>query len=499
MKDITLIYPNQLFEQHPALKKSRHAALIEDSLFFGDKIYISRFHCHKLVFHRSSMKMYADQLKSKGFTVHYIAYRSKSSSLTVIKELMQSGYNEFHCADVIDTRLSETIKKTIQKNGASIRYYESPMFLTPGPYIKEYFSGKSKYLMASFYMEQRKRLGILVQNDKPVGGKWSYDAENRKKIPSDLTLPDYPHLRKSKYVNEAVRYVEKTFPACYGETDTFWYPVSHKQAKQWLKHFLYERLILFGDYEDAIHSGQHVLFHSVLTPMLNTGLLTPDYVIERTLSFADEHRIPLNSLEGFIRQVIGWREFIRAMYEIMGKKQRTSNFWKHTGDLPEAFYSGNTGIEPVDTIIIRVIERSYCHHIERLMVLGNFMLLCGIHPDNVYRWFMELYIDAYDWVMVPNVYGMSQFADGGMFATKPYISGANYVLKMSDFKKGTWCDIWTSLFWNFIATHRSFFAKQPRLSIMVQQMERQGSKTIKEHRKRAEAYLRRLYGTEGTA
>ncbi|UCH80782.1 MAG: cryptochrome/photolyase family protein [Nitrospiraceae bacterium] len=494
MKDITLVYPHQLFKRHPAVKEGRHVAIIEDSLFFGDKKYISRFHSHKLVFHRSSMKLYARHLQTKGINVTYISFDQGNSSETVLEELIRKGYDEFHCVDVTDKRLSARIKKAVQRGRASIRYYESPMFLTPIPYIREYFSSQSTYLMAGFYREQRKRLHILVNKGKPEGGKWSFDAENRKKIPLSIKLPEVTHIKKTRDVNEACRYVEKKFPSSYGTAGQFWYPASHEQAKKWLTRFLEERLALFGDYEDAIHSGQHVLFHSVLTPMLNTGLLTPDAVIDRTLAFAEENRIPLNSLEGFIRQIIGWREFIRAMYEIAGEKQRTANFWKHKRGLPDAFYTAHTGIEPVDTIIRRVTEWSYCHHIERLMVLGNFMLLCGIKPDEVYRWFMELFIDAYDWVMVPNVYGMSQFADGGIFATKPYISGAHYILKMSDFKKGPWCDIWTSLFWNFIALNRAFFEKQPRLSIMTRQLDRQGEKTVRDHRKRADAYLGQLSG-----
>ncbi|MFM7740297.1 MAG: FAD-binding domain-containing protein, partial [Planctomycetota bacterium] len=179
---------------------------------------------------------------------------------------------------------------------------------------------------------------------------------------------------------------------------------------------------------------------------------------------------------GFIRQVIGWREYIRGVYHVYGRKQRCGNAWGHRRKLPASFYDGTTGIEPVDEVIRSVLKYGYCHHIERLMILGNFMMLCEIEPDEVYRWFMELFVDAYDWVMVPNVYGMSQHADGGLMTTKPYISGSAYVLKMSNFKRGPWCEIWDGLYWRFIAKHREFFAKNPRMSVMAKQCDRMGEK-----------------------
>ena len=192
--------------------------------------------------------------------------------------------------------------------------------------------------------------------------------------------------------------------------------------------------------------------------MLNIGLLTPQQVLDRTFEFSRTHTVPLASLEGFIRQVIGWREFMYCIYHAVGETQRRGNFWDCQRDLPASFYSADTGIPPVDRVIRRVMDLAYCHHIERLMVLGNFMLLCEVRPEQVYQWFMELFIDAYDWVMVPNVYGMSQYADGGLITTKPYISSSNYIRKMSDFSRGPWCAIWDGLFWRFVSRHKEVFA-----------------------------------------
>lgn len=320
-----------------------------------------------------------------------------------------------------------------------------------------------------YYIHQRKKRKILVDESlQPVGGKWSFDADNRKKYPAKKTPPSIPLLQEDSYHKEAVDYVEKHFANHYGKsTGKLRYPISHSEARNWLQKFLTERFEAFGDYEDAIVGKEYLLHHSLLTPMLNVGLITPEEVLKTTLDFALRNNIPLNTNEGFIRQLIGWREFIRAVYERKGKEERTRNYWQFNRKIPESFWNGSTGILPFDLTVQKVLQTGYCHHIERLMVLGNFMLLCEFDSDEVYRWFMTLFIDAYDWVMVPNVYGMSQFADGGIMATKPYISGSNYLMKMSDYPKGEWQQIWDALFWRFMHVHRSFFLQNPRLGMLV--------------------------------
>ena len=227
------------------------------------------------------------------------------------------------------------------------------------------------------------------------------------------------------------------------------------------------RLLHFGTYEDALVAKEPLLHHSLLSVYLNNGLLLPKDVLDAVLHESETRDLPLNDVEGFVRQLLGWREFIRGLYLSVGRKQRTRNYWGYTRKIPQSFYDGTTGIVPVDVVIKKVLKNGYCHHIERLMVLSNFMLLCDFDPDEVYRWFMELFMDAYDWVMVPNVYGMGQFADGGMMSTKPYISGSNYLMKMGDFEKGAWTEVWDGLYWRFIDKHRDFFLKNPRMGVMV--------------------------------
>jgi deoxyribodipyrimidine photolyase-related protein len=345
-----------------------------------------------------------------------------------------------------------------------------------------------------FYKNQRLSRNILLEDSKkPIGGKWTFDDENRLKYPKSKTPPKVDAISVNDFYKEAFEYTQKHFPDNYGKLNVeYRYPTTFEESKTWLKVFLETRFSEFGAYEDAIVSTQTFLHHSILTPMLNVGLLTPQFIIDETLQYASNNEIPLNSLEGFIRQILGWREFIRAVYQLKGNEERTKNYWKFKRKIPASFWNGTTGIEPIDSTIKKVLESGYCHHIERLMVIGNFMLLCEFDPDEVYRWFMELFIDAYDWVMVPNVYGMSQFADGGIMSTKPYISGSNYLMKMSDYKKGDWQQVWDGLFWRFMHTHRDFFLQNPRLGMLVRTFDKMDSKKQEIHLSNASNYLDQL-------
>lgn len=493
--EVTLIFPHQLFKEHPALDKNRKVFLIEDPLFFGDIRYPLKFHKKKLIFHRASMKAYEKYLTDKGLDVVYLQFSSfkedrRSNYLAVFFNKMK--VNVFHYVDVTDFILEKRIQRMLsQLHKRSVKYV-SPMFLTDEDYVRKYFSKHKSYLMVSFYIEQRKRLNILIDDNKPIGGKWSYDEENRKKLPKGIVKPRLSFPDDNEFELEAIDYVENYFNDNPGDGFDFIYPISFQQAEDWLEDFLINRFKLFGNYEDAIDKDETYLFHSVLAPMLNSGLLTPRQVVDKALKIAGENKISVNSLEGFIRQIIGWREYVRAVYVLEGVKQRTSNLFELSKKMPKAFYNGTTGIEPVDTIIKRVIEKAYTHHIERLMVLGNFMLLCEINPDEVYKWFMEMYVDAYDWVMVPNVYGMSQYADGGLISTKPYISSSNYIKKMSNFNNGDWCEVWDALYWRFIYNHKEVFEKNPRTSLMVRQMNKMDKTKLKNHLRIGEKYLSSL-------
>lgn len=484
--DATVVYPHQLFWESPALSQDRPVVLAEDPWFFRR----FRFHAQKLILHRASLRRYRDYLTTEGFRVEYIEAADLGSSADLIALLARNGISEIHLCDPLEHDLVGEIETASQIQGIRLVTYESPMFLCSREYLAEFYQEGRRFFHTEFYIAQRKRHKILLEKDgKPVGKRWTFDTLNREPLPKDVPIPPVWHPAENEYVNEAIRYVKDHFPDSYGDVTPFFWPVTFEDANRWLEDFLANRLAFFGRYEDAIHRNEQILFHSALSPLLNIGLLTPANVVAATLEYAKDHEIPLESLEGFIRQVIGWREFIRAVYLFAGKKEQESNIFGLSHPVPPCFWNASTGIEPVDTIIRRVLDTAYCHHIERLMVLGNIMLLAGFHPGRVYDWFSELFIDAYDWVMVPNVYGMSQFADGGMMSSKPYISGSRYILKMSNYPRGPWCDVWDALYWRFLYVHRGIFEHNPRMAPFITYITRMPEEKRQQLIEKAEGYL----------
>lgn len=495
---ISVVFPHQLFANHPALAKGRRVLLIEDTLFFGDRHAApGRFHRQKILLHRASMKAYANRLREQGHEVIYLEYdRAATTGEVLTKQHRKRGFSTIVTCEPCDFLLGKRLRRFASANGVKLELVDTPMFLTPCDWADCHFDSRKKPFMAAFYEAQRKRMALLLdEQGGPLGGRWSYDDENRKGMPKKgLIVPAEPRAPRRAEVAEAAEYVGARFADYPGSIGPFVYPVTHEDAAAWLDAFLEWRLAGFGPWEDALSERERVLFHSVLTPMLNIGLLTPSQVIGRTLEFASENEVPIASLEGFVRQIVGWREFMYQMYRRHGVEMRTSNFFGHDRDLPTGFWTANTGVAPIDLVVGRVLETGYAHHIERLMVLGNFTMLCGIDPVQVNDWFMELFIDAYDWVMVPNVFGMSQFADGGIFTTKPYFSGANYLRKMSDYASGPWEAIWDGLFWSFIDRHVEFFRSQHRLGMMVKTLEKMDPKKREGHLRSAAAFLCSISG-----
>ncbi|PJJ80183.1 cryptochrome/photolyase family protein [Mucilaginibacter auburnensis] len=488
---VTLIFPHQLFKDHPALKQGREVYLVEEWLFFRQY----NFHKKKLVLHRASMKFYAAWLQQQGYAVNYIESQDKENDCReLIATLAKRKITEVHIAAPADDWLIKRLTKACNDNGLSLNLYDTPNFLNTPKSVDPFFEKRKTYFQTDFYKWQRKGRGILLDGaGDPVGGHWSFDADNRKKFPKKEKAPALKLPPENEYVKEAVGYVEKHFANNYGSIGgPNLFVVTFDDAERWLHDFLTNRFEKFGIYEDAIVAEEHVLHHSVLTPMFNIGLLTPLQIIEAALAAARKHNTPLNSVEGFLRQIMGWREFIHIVYEREGVRQRTTNYWRFKRKIPKSFWTGETGIVPIDITIKKLLKVGYCHHIERLMVLGSFMQLCEFDPDEVYRWFMEMFIDAYDWVMVPNVYGMTQFADGGLMTTKPYISGSNYLMKMSDYPKGDWQATWDGLFWRFMHVHRGFFLTNPRLGMLINTYDKMEPKKQRQHLNNAERFLDEL-------
>jgi deoxyribodipyrimidine photolyase-related protein len=458
MKHAVFIFPTQLFENHPQITAESIIFLIEHPRYFTD----FAFHKQKLILHRASMKAYQQELIKCGRQMHYIEFNNVASIHQILKK---KNVKTIAYLDPADHELSKDLKKQFSPYTHSIE--QGPGFISDQQWLKKTLGNKKHCTMNSFYIAQRKRLAILVKDNKPVGGKWSYDTENRQKPPQALKPPIIKPAAQNKHIKLAIEYVELHFGKNPGESSGFIYPIQSIDAQKWFKSFLEHRLELFGAYQDAIIAENNFMFHSVLSPLLNTGLLTPEYVAKETLAFAEKHKTPINSVEGFLRQIIGWREFVYGIYLLYGQTQRKKNYFNHHKKLPPSFWNGTTGIEPLDQTIKKILKTAYAHHIERLMVLGNYMLITETSPDDIYIWFMELFIDSYDWVMVPNVYGMSQYADGGFMTSKPYFSSSKYILSMSNYKKGSWSTIWDALFWNFIIKNKTIFSKNARLARTV--------------------------------
>ena len=495
MRKIFLIFPNQLFKIKKQFTDVSHIALIQDSLFFGcDSQWQQKFHCQKIIFHKATMDSYEEDLKSQGFNVIYLKHQRESRTEDNLNYLLEKGFNYFITYEAFDWSLEKRIKDFSLKNNIKLEIRKNDMFLTCPDISEEILNQKKIYGMQKFYKIQRKSLNILIEKDgSPTGGTWSFDKMNRKKLPNSIEVPRIPTIKTSRLLDKAKKEVSINYKDYYGSTENFNYPLSHKDAEEWLDNFLIERFNLFGDYEDAIHSNHRTLWHSVLSPLINSGLLTPKQIIERSWDFYQSNNIGINSYEGFVRQIIGWREFILLMYKRHSLELRNGNFWEFEDKpIPSSFYTGTTGIRPLDDSIKNILKTGYAHHIERLMIVGNLMLLCRFHPNQVYKWFMELFIDSYDWVMVPNVYGMSQFSDGGLFTTKPYISGSNYIRKMSNYKSEDWCSTWDSLFWTFIDDYKNKFKGQYRLSMILRNLEKMNPDKKTKHRRNANNFLSKL-------
>lgn len=489
---ILLLFPTQLFSDLSFLSKSKLIYLIEEPRYFED----FSFHKLKLAYHRASMKKYYDMLKKKKINVQYIECDKVKNNFYKSIKSENDLINIFYPGDfILQNKLENIFGKKLVINETLNFLIKTNEFVD----IKKLIYKNNRYSHEEFYKYQRKKLSILMdKNDKPTGGKWSYDSENRLPLPNNTKVPDtVSKVKSDKYIKEAIKYVNKNWSKNYGSLDHFIYPIDSKSSKLWLKKFLEERLSKFGAYEDAVSESEPFVFHSVISPMMNVGLLTDDEVVTISYEYYLDNKksIPIESFEGFIRQVIGWRNYVYTLYNLEGEKMKTTNQLKHTNKLNDKFWTGKTDMIPIDSIINKIIKYSYAHHIERLMYLGNFLLLCLVDPDEVYRIFMEWTIDAYDWVMVPNVYGMSQFATPIMM-TRPYFSSSNYINKMSTFKvkkNDNWSETWDALYYNFIFKHRTLLKSNYAVARQVKHWDNKSESEQSEIKKKAKEYLDKLF------
>lgn len=438
-------------------------------------------HVQKVVGFFLAMRTFSRELQEEGHQVIYWAldHSENTQSLTgnLQKILHSEGFEHFEYQLPDEYRLDKQLKAFCEKLDISYQVYDTEHFLTDRTFLAEFFKGKKTYLMESFYREMRKKYGILMEGDGPITGKWNYDHDNRQKLKDPLLIK--PPFSLSKDVTEMKNMLDQCQVQTIGNLDAqnFPWPINREEGLQLLGYFCKELLPRFGEYQDAMYTGNAFLFHSRLSFCLNTKMLSPLEVVETVEKYWYAHQDSINiaQVEGFIRQIVGWREYMRGVYWAKMPDYSQLNYFGHDRKLPGYFWNGKTKMSCMRHAIGQSLEHAYAHHIQRLMVTGNFALLAGIHPDEVDQWYLGIYIDAIEWVEITNTRGMSQFADGGIVGTKPYVSSANYIDKMSDYcggchykknlKVGEKACPFNSLYWHFYHRNEDKLAKNPRIGM----------------------------------
>lgn len=477
--NITFIFPTQLFKDIKYIK-TKYIYIIEEPIFFTKY----NFHKMKLAYHRATMKYYYEYLKKKlkDHNIKYINFDKVDNNF--YKDIK---YENIYILNPTDYPLTNKLKKIYKDrliilptqnfllNDDDIEYIKVNLF-------------KNSYNHSTFYIYQRKKLEILINNNKPEGGKWSFDEENRQKLPKNIKLPLFPKIINNKFTKEAIIYINKYFKDNYGEIN-FVYPITHIDSMKWLDNFLNNKLNNFGTYEDAISENEVFIFHSILSPMMNIGLLTDNIIVNRTIDYYNKNQIKIQNIEGFIRQIIGWRNYIYCIYII---EEPNIKIEKLDNKSYHKLWTGTTDIHPIDSIIKqKLIPYAYCHHIERLMVLGNFMKLCMINNNQIYKLFMEWTIDAYEWVMYANIYGM--ILNEIKIMKKNYIASSNYIFKMSNFKDiNNWSEIFNCLYYNYISKNYDILKNDYGLRFQIKLWEKKLNEDKKNIIKVANNYIKLL-------
>ena len=464
-------------------------------------------HIQKVVAFFQSMRLFADELLQKGHKVVYLKLddiNNKQSFTENIRWICQK-YKietiEYQLPD--EYRVDQELKSLSEALNLSVCVVDSEHFFTSRTQFAEFFKGKKQFLMESFYRYMRKKHDILMVAGQPEGDKWNFDSDNRKKIPVNHTIIQ-PYLFH-RDVTEIVEMIQKTGVKTMGEIDDkqFIWPVTREESLELLNFFVEYCLPYFGTFQDAMTPDAWSVYHSRISFAMNVKLISPQEVIEKViLHYRQNNEISLNQVEGFVRQILGWREYMRGIYWMHMPKYASLNFFNHENKLPDWYWTGETKMKCLSHSIKQSLQFSYAHHIQRLMVTGNFALLAGIHPDEVDRWYLGIYIDASEWVEITNTRGMSQFADGGIVGTKPYVSSANYIDKMGSYcskclynsklKVGEKACPFNSLYWHFYARNEQLLRKNPRIGMAYVTLDKMQPQVKEELLKQAELYLSKI-------
>lgn len=503
MKTLHVVFYNHFYKNLDHLKhlNPKHdAILLAES---RDEATHVKHHKKKLVLWVSVLRFYKDYLEKKGFRVIHVALNDPHNTNSLISETKRLVEKEnFECITALtppDHRLKEAFETWAETEKIPLTFYEDPYHIATLGEFKTWAQDKKTLTMEYFYREMRKKTGLLMSNGKPIGGKWNYDHDNRSPLPADITIPKPKMFSPNKHVQDVMNMVEKNFPDHFGSTDNFWWGTSHKQAEDAFLHFVEHHLHFFGDYQDAMKEGEPFVFHSLCSVYLNTGLLDPLWCCEQVAEAYHKKMVPLNAAEGFIRQVIGWREFIRGIYWLKMPSYKKTNYLKANHTLPSFFWDGKTKMNCIKQVVETTEQQAYAHHIQRLMITGNFGLIAGIHPDHINEWYLIVYGDAFEWVQLPNTHGMILFADGGTVASKPYAASGSYINRMSNYckncvynvqeKTGKTACPFNYLYWDFLARNQKQLIANPRLRFAYKNWERFSDTQKHAIQKSAEEFL----------
>ncbi|PWE51523.1 cryptochrome/photolyase family protein [Thioclava sp. NG1] len=502
MTKLIAVLGDQLSHDGAALRCGDKSADVVVMAEVREEATYTGHHKQKLALTFAAMRRFADELERDGWQVRYTKLTDDDNAGSLVGEFARRAEEE-GADEVITLAPGEwRLRQAFESAPIKIRQLPDDRFICSEKRFAEWAEGRKELRMEWFYREMRRETGLLMEGDDPAGGEWNFDKENRKPAQPDLFREPAPTFRKDALVQEVLEMVEAEFPDNFGSLDEFNWPVSRAQAERALEHFIAHNLHDFGAYQDAMLAGNRLLHHSILSSSINLGLLSPLEVCKAAEEAYKAGDAPINSVEGFIRQILGWREYMRGIYFLEGPDYTSRNALNHKRDLPWFYWSGETEMVCMKAAIGQTRDLAYAHHIQRLMVTGNFALLAGIDPRQVQDWYLAVYIDAYEWVEAPNTAGMSQFADGGVVASKPYISSGAYIDKMSDYCGGCAYDVkakdgekacpFNSLYWHFLDRHRDRFEGNPRMGLVYRNWDKQKTETREAKLKTAEALLEKL-------
>lgn len=476
----------------------------------GSESTIVGFHKQKLVFIYAAMRHFAASLRAEGINVDYVKLDSKSNTQSLEGELERAlkRHKTFDAVVVTEPgawRVRDMMNGWERRLKVKIEVREDDRFLCRHDAFQSWAAPRKSLRMEYFYREMRKKTGLLMAGDAPEGGQWNFDAENREALPPDYVPPERLRFTPDAETSTVIELVRDRYGKNFGDLEPFQWAVTREDALRALDHFVETALPGFGTFQDAMRTGEPFLHHGLLSPYINVGLLTADEVCRAAERAYYQGDVPLNAAEGFIRQIIGWREYVRGIYWWKMPDYGSTNALGAKRDMPWFYWSGKTNMNCLKQAIGDTSRHAYAHHIQRLMVTGNFALLAGIEPSQIEAWYLAVYIDAFDWVELPNVHGMVMFADGGLLASKPYAASGAYINRMSDYcgecryspktKTGDKACPITLLYWNFLVENRRKLQSNPRMKMPYRNLDRMDPKDLENLQARAQGFLEHLSAT----